>query len=50
VEWVHVKRTREKWLGLLNAVINCWVPYSMWYFLTETLLASEEVFSSEELR
>lgn len=46
VEWVHVAQTREKWLGLLNVVINFWGPYSMWYFLTEKVMASEEVLSS----
>lgn len=43
-------QAREKWLGFINAVINFWVQYSMWYSLTEKVLAFEEVLSSVELR
>jgi hypothetical protein len=34
VEWIQLAQDSDRWRGLVNAVMNLWVPYNTGNFLT----------------
>jgi hypothetical protein len=37
VDWIHLAQDREKWLDLVNTVMNCQVPQEEGMFLTSCM-------------
>jgi hypothetical protein len=34
VNWIHLAHNMDQWHGLVNTVMNLWVPYKVGNFLT----------------
>jgi hypothetical protein len=34
MDWIELAQDRDRWWVLMNAVMNLWVQYNVWNFLT----------------